>query len=228
MVKKFKAMADTTAADNHLAAAIKDSAQQIWLAGLGAFAKAQDEGSKMFETLVKEGGTIQRRTKKMAEARVGEVTGKVTKVAGEFSKQATEGWDKLEQVFEDRVARALNRLGVPTNKDIQALIARVEELNGNVSGVAKKPSRKQAAKVVKSTKAVAKASTKAVKSTAAKSAKAVVAKVTKVTKVGRTAVAKALSPKAAPKTATKAAAKKVVARKPRAKKVEAASTSAQA
>jgi poly(hydroxyalkanoate) granule-associated protein len=219
MVKKFKAMADTTAADNHLAAAIKDSAQQIWLAGLGAFAKAQDEGTKMFETLVKEGGTIQRRTKKMAEARVGEVTGKVTKVAGEFSKQATEGWDKLEQVFEDRVARALNRLGVPTNKDIQALIARVEELNGNVSGVAKKPSRKQAAKVVKSTKAVAKASTKAVKSTARKSAKAVVAKVAKV--------AKAIAPKA-PKAAKKVAAKKVVSRKPRAKKAEAAASSAQA
>jgi poly(hydroxyalkanoate) granule-associated protein len=219
MVKKFKAMADTTAADNHLAAAIKDSAQQIWLAGLGAFAKAQDEGTKMFETLVKEGGTIQRRTKKMAEARVGEVTGKVTKVAGEFSKQATEGWDKLEQVFEDRVARALNRLGVPTNKDIQALIARVEELNGNVSGVAKKPSRKQAAKVVKSTKAVAKASTKAVKSTARKSAKAVVAKVAKV--------AKAIAPKA-PKAAKKVAAKKIVSRKPRAKKAEAAASSAQA
>jgi poly(hydroxyalkanoate) granule-associated protein len=224
MVKKFKAMADTTAADNHLAAAIKDSAQQIWLAGLGAFAKAQDEGSKMFETLVKEGGTIQRRTKKMAEARVGEVTGKVTKVAGEFSKQATEGWDKLEQVFEDRVARALNRLGVPTNKDIQALIARVEELNGNVSGVAKKPSRKQAAKVVKSTKAVAKASTKAVKSTATKSAKAVVAKVTKVAKVGSKAVVKAMTPKVAK---PKAAAKKAVVSKARAKKVEAASTAAQ-
>jgi poly(hydroxyalkanoate) granule-associated protein len=145
MVKKSTATVDAKNDSNQnsqLAAAIKESAQQIWLAGLGAFAKAQEEGSKVFETLVKEGGTIQMRTRAVAEEKLGEVTGKATKVAGEISKQATQSWDKLEQVFEQRVERALNRLGVPTSKEIQALIARVEELNASVQNLGGKPAAK--------------------------------------------------------------------------------------
>ncbi len=139
MVKKLKAMADSKADNNQLSAAIKDSAQQIWLAGLGAFSKAQEEGSKVFEALVKEGSTIQMRSKAFTEEKFGEVTGKVTKVAGDVAKQATQSWDKLETVFEERVARALSRLGVPTSKDVAELIARIEALNESVQSLGGKP-----------------------------------------------------------------------------------------
>ncbi len=135
MVKKLKAMADGKSDGTQLAAAIRDSAQQIWLAGLGAFSKAQAEGGKVFETLVKEGVGIQRRTRAVTEERIGAVTGKMTKAAGDITKQATQSWDKLEQVFEDRVSRALTRLGVPTSKDIQALMKRVEALNESVQAL---------------------------------------------------------------------------------------------
>ncbi len=131
MVRKLKAMADS-GRDSQLAAAIKESAQQIWLAGLGAFSKAQEEGTKVFEALVKEGNSIQKRTMKLTEDRVNEVTSKVTKMAGSFQKQASASWDKLESVFEDRVQRALTRLGVPTKKEIHALTKRVEELTASV------------------------------------------------------------------------------------------------
>jgi len=131
MVRKLKAMADG-GKDNQLAAAIKESAHQIWLAGLGAFSKAQEEGSKVFEALVKEGNSIQKRTMKLTEDRVNEVTSKVTRMAGSFQKQANASWDKLESVFEERVQRALTRLGVPTKKEIQALTRRVEELTASV------------------------------------------------------------------------------------------------
>jgi poly(hydroxyalkanoate) granule-associated protein len=141
MVKKLKAMADAKTDNNQLAAAIKDSASQIWLAGLGAFAKAQEEGSKVFEALVKEGSSIQMRSKAFTEEKLGEVTGKVSKVAGDVAKQATQSWDKLETVFEERVARALSRLGVPTNKDISDLIARIEALNESVQALGGKPAR---------------------------------------------------------------------------------------
>jgi poly(hydroxyalkanoate) granule-associated protein len=116
MVKKLKELAGG-ATENQLAATIRDSAQQIWLAGLGAFVKAQQEGSKVFEALVKEGEAVQAKTRKVAEEKVVELTGK-----------ATGTWDKLEQVFEDRVARALHSLGVPTKQDIQTLSKRVAEL----------------------------------------------------------------------------------------------------
>lgn len=136
---KFEKQAEKQTDNNMLASAIKESAQQIWLAGLGAFAKAQAEGGKVFETLVTEGMSIQRKTRSMAEEKLDEVTGKASKMAGEFTKQANDSWDKLENVFEGRVERALSRLGVPTNKDIQALIARVDALNSSVKSLGAKP-----------------------------------------------------------------------------------------
>jgi poly(hydroxyalkanoate) granule-associated protein len=76
MVRKLKAMAEGASTDSQLAAAIKESAHQIWLAGLGAFAKTQEEGRKVFEALVKEGSSIQKRTVKMTEDKLAEVTGR--------------------------------------------------------------------------------------------------------------------------------------------------------
>jgi poly(hydroxyalkanoate) granule-associated protein len=189
MVKKMKSTAEVKADNSQLAAAVKESAQQIWLAGLGAFAKAQEEGTKVFETLVKEGGSIQMRTRAVAEEKIGEVTGKVTKVAGEVSKQATQSWDKLEQVFEQRVERALNRLGVPSSKEVQALTARVEELNASVQALGGKPVKAAARKTSKTTKTakvapVAKASI--VKASIAKQVKKVAKTATKrVAKVAK-------------------------------------------
>lgn len=135
MVKKLRKMAADKPDGTQLAAAVRESAQQIWLAGLGAFSKAQAEGGKVFDALVREGRGIQRRTRAMTEERIGDVTGKVSKAAGEITKQATQSWDKLEQVFEDRVSRALTRLGVPTSKDIQSLMKRVESLNASVQAL---------------------------------------------------------------------------------------------
>jgi poly(hydroxyalkanoate) granule-associated protein len=146
MVKKLKALAAGATKDNELAQTVRQSAHQIWLAGLGAFSKAQEEGVKVFDALVKEGKTIEARTRKLAESKVAEMSGTM----GRATKTATATWDKLEQVFEDRVARALQRLGVPTNKDIQSLAKRVEELTDSVNKLtgtaAAKPAAKPAAR----------------------------------------------------------------------------------
>ena len=110
-------------------AAVKDSAQQIWQAGLGAFTRAQAEGSKAFESLVKEGVSIQRKTQAAAEEKITEATSKMTHMATGISSKASGQWDKLENIFEERVAKALNKLGVPSAKDISALIDRIDALN---------------------------------------------------------------------------------------------------
>ena len=116
MVKKFK-----TLSENQLAQTVRESAHQIWLAGLGAYSKAQEEGTKVFDALVKEGETIQKKTRKAADEKMAVVAGK-----------AAGTWDRLEQVFEDRVARALSSLGVPSKKDIDKLSKRVAELTAVV------------------------------------------------------------------------------------------------
>ena len=116
MPKKLTELATETT-ETQLAAKVRESANQIWLAGLGAFSKAQQEGVKMFEALVAEGEKVQERTKSAADERIAEVKAK-----------ATGTWDKLEQVFEERVARALHSLSVPSRKDIDVLSKRVAEL----------------------------------------------------------------------------------------------------
>ena len=132
MVKKLQKLSADKKPGTPLSGAVKDSAQQIWLAGLGAFAKAQEEGGKVFEALVKEGLTIQRKTQAVAEERISEATSKMATMATDITSKATGQWDKLENIFEDRVAKALNKLGVPSAKDIDALMARIDELNKNV------------------------------------------------------------------------------------------------
>ena len=134
MVKKLKELADGAAAEGgrNLSDAVRESASSIWLAGMGAFAKAQAEGGKVFETLVKEGKALESQTRKFAEEKLQGVTQQFGRKAEAASAKATASWDKLEQVFEDRVARSLTRLGVPTSKEIQALAARVEALTGSV------------------------------------------------------------------------------------------------
>ena len=116
-----------------LANTVKESAQQIWLAGLGAFAKAQQEGGKVFESLVKEGTTIQRKTQAAAEQKISEATSRMAGLATDFSSKATGQWDKFENIFEDRVSKALNKLGVPSAKDVEALSARIDELQRTIA-----------------------------------------------------------------------------------------------
>jgi poly(hydroxyalkanoate) granule-associated protein len=136
------------------AGSVKDSASQIWLAGLGAFAKAQEEGGKVFEALVKEGQSLQRKTQSAAEEKLSEATARMASMAGDISSRASGQWDKLEGIFEERVSRALNKLGVPSAKDVEALIARIDALDRSVErlraaqGMASKP-----AKATKSTRA---------------------------------------------------------------------------
>src|SRR6478752_2728428 len=107
---------------------VKDSAQQIWLAGLGAFAKMQEEGSKAFEALVKDGATVQRKTQKAAEESLNQAQARMAGFASEFGAKATGSWGKLENIFEERVARALEKLGVPSAQEVASLRARVETL----------------------------------------------------------------------------------------------------
>ena len=150
MVKKLKQMADKQAAstgrlfDSALAGQVKESAQQIWLAGMGAFSRAQAEGTKVFETLVKEGTSLQKKTQTAAEEKITEVTSKMTSMAGDVQARAGQHWDKLEGIFEERTAKALGKLGVPSAKDVEALAARIDELSAKLAKMGRPAAAKKA------------------------------------------------------------------------------------
>jgi len=188
---------DLKATAEQMSKSIVDSAQHIWMAGMGAFNRAQGEGSKLFEALVKEGMNIEQHTRKLAGGKVDAVRDAVENRVGVARERATDTWDRLEKVFEERVQRALNRLGVPSREDLSDLTSRVNSLTDLL--------RKQGGK------AEAKPLVKAVKTAAkpAKAAKPVAKKVVKAVK----AVKKATS-KPAAKTSKKLVAKaKPAARK---------------
>ena len=135
--------------DNPLAQTMKASAQQIWLAGMGAFAKAQAGRLKVFEALIKEGTSLQRKTQSAAEEKIGEVTDRMNAMAGDVSAKAGQHWDKLESIFEQRTAKAMNKLGVPTAKDVEALVRRVDELAAAVARLSKPAPAKAAPRAAK-------------------------------------------------------------------------------
>jgi poly(hydroxyalkanoate) granule-associated protein len=103
---------------------IKESARQIWLAGLGAYNKAEEDTGKIFEKLVKEGEELESATRGAVEKRFKAVEDKVEDVRG----KASNTFGKLESVFDDRVSGALERLGIPNKKTIDALEARIDKL----------------------------------------------------------------------------------------------------
>ena len=153
MVKKLKAMADkkknATGAglfDSALAGSVKDSAQQIWLAGMGAFAKAQAEGRQVFDALVKEGTALQKKTQSAAEEKFGDVSSKMSSMADDVTAKAGKQWDRLESIFEERTAKAMKKLGVPSSKDVEALMTRIDALSAQVASGARSAARKTAAK----------------------------------------------------------------------------------
>ena len=177
MVKKLQKSTEQTqthpATGAQLASSVKDSAQQIWLAGLGAFSKAQAEGGKVFETLVKDGVGLQRKTQAAAEEKISEATSKMTSmangitakatgVATDITAKATGQWDKLENIFEERVAKALSKMGMPTAKEVQALVKRVDELSDQLKKAPAKSAAKPASKPAVAPKAAVKAVAKKV------------------------------------------------------------------
>ena len=156
-----------------LSKTLSESAQQIWLAGVGAFGRAQAEGTKLFEALVKEGLNLEQTARKFAGGRADEVRGVVESRVGQARERAADTWDRLEKVFEDRVQRALVKLGVPGREDLAELSRRVEgltaELRRQNNGAAPKPrgtARADKATTVRKAKPVGKSASKRARKTA--------------------------------------------------------------
>ncbi len=139
-----------------------DYGREVWLAGLGAFSLAQQEGGKLggkvlakggqlFDQLVKEGSKLEQNTRKSVGTATGDIRGGIESRVEQVRKTAVSNWDRLENVFEERVARALGRLGIPTADEIQDLIDQVNKLNREVRALNSKkaPAKKTAKKAAK-------------------------------------------------------------------------------
>lgn len=165
--KRGSASSGAQAQAERLSETLSESAQQIWLAGIGAFGRAQAEGTKLFEGLVREGRSLEKSARQFAGAGAGVVRDAVESRVEQARERATDTWDRLEKVFEDRVQRALVRLGVPDRNDLGDLGRRVDALTAELRRQPHKPTRKRTA-AKKATKAPHKTSTAGKRKPAAK------------------------------------------------------------
>ncbi len=157
---KFKKTAKKTASSTkaskakaaeaeQLSRTLSESAQQVWLAGVGAFSRAQSEGTKLFEALIKEGLKLEKNALKFAGGQADAVRGAVENKVGQARERATDTWDRLEKVFEDRVQRALTKLGVPGRDDLAELTRKVDTLTAELRKQNAGPTAKKAAKAAR-------------------------------------------------------------------------------
>lgn len=162
---------------DRMSRSLSDTAQQIWLAGMGAFSRAQAESTKLFEGLVKEGLNLEKSAIRFADTQADAVRGAIGTGVDAATDRATGTWEQLETVVEGAVRRALGRLGVADQEEVAELRNRVDSLSaelGKRNG--KRPStstaRKSAAgKAAGNGSAPAKAARKTTSSTTKKAAK---------------------------------------------------------
>ena len=96
---------------------LQGSIEQVWLAGLGALALTEEEGSKFFHSLVKKGEVVEKKSK----ARIEDVVDVAKKVP------AT-AMSTIERRTDETFQQVMKRLGIPTRHDIDLLTRRIEKL----------------------------------------------------------------------------------------------------
>jgi poly(hydroxyalkanoate) granule-associated protein len=110
-----------------------ENVQQVWLAGMGAIARAQKEGPAAFQDAVAEGFKLLTRSRSTAEQMIRDTfeaaQGSVQTHFGSARDQASETWDNLEVLFQTRVHKAMQQLGVPSADEIRLLTRRVADLS---------------------------------------------------------------------------------------------------
>ena len=161
-------------------AAVIEGVQQIWLAGIGAISKVPSEGPAAFQDAVTEGIKLLNRSRTSAERLIRDALDaaqdNVQSRIGDARGQASETWDNLETLFQTRVQRALQQLGIPDRQEIRALMERVAELNDSVRELSGLASPKKAKRRGAKTKAKAKTNAKKKTKAKAKTAKRKTAK----------------------------------------------------
>ncbi|GAA3929638.1 phasin family protein [Litoribacillus peritrichatus] len=186
---RMKALSETKIAQD-----IKKYTNQIWLAGLGAFSKADGEGNKYFDALVTAGKDIEERGREgvlrqveFANNRVEDVKNDVIQKAEDVRDRANSTWDKVERVFDERVQSALTRLGIPSKADMDALKTEIAALKKNVDTLKKAKAPAKAATTAAKKAPAKKTTTEAAKKTTATTTR----KRTTASKTTKTAATKA-------------------------------------
>jgi poly(hydroxyalkanoate) granule-associated protein len=127
--RKARAPAVTPA---RAARTIRASAQKAFEAGVQAASGVGQSAAGAFEALVKQGAALEARSRRAALAKAEKAREAACARAEEARAKTVEAVSHLEKVFEQRVSRAISKLGVPTAGDVRALSRQVAQLQASV------------------------------------------------------------------------------------------------
>lgn len=194
---------------------IEEYSRKIWLAGLGVYSKIDADGSKLFDSLVKDGEKAEKLAKSAGNKFVDEAkatTSSARSRVEDVKDLALEKWSEFEEAFDKRLSSAISRLGVPSREEVKTLHAQVDVLTKHIEKLT------AAAAKVAATKATPASKPAPAKATAAKPAvKPAVKPAAAKPAAAKPAAAKPAAKPATAKPAASAAAKPVT--KPAAKPV---------
>ncbi|RRV09354.1 poly(3-hydroxyalkanoate) granule-associated protein PhaI [Pseudomonas sp. v388] len=120
---------------------VKHYARKIWLAGLGAYSKVNQEGTEYVRELIKTGEQVEKEAKKAVDEKLEAANSEIDSVRGEVSGvvgRVEHQLDRIETAFDRRVAKALNRVGIPSKRDVDLLSAKLDELTALLERVGPK------------------------------------------------------------------------------------------
>ena len=127
---------------------IREQLEDAFLAGLGAFANAQKAGEKTFDKLVKEGEKFRKKTSKRTETLIDDVQDAIREMRDDAQSKTSDllervrgesRFDKFSEVFDKRVADAMDRLHIPVKKDIDAINKKLTKIMKLLEEQAEKP-----------------------------------------------------------------------------------------
>ncbi|MNN05796.1 Poly(hydroxyalcanoate) granule associated protein (phasin) [compost metagenome] len=153
---------------------IEKYSRKIWLAGLGIYSKIDQDGNKLFESLVKDGEKAEKQAKSSVDAAKASAKSATSRV-GDVKDRALGKWSELEEAFDKRLNSAISRLGVPSRNEVKALHQQVDTLTKQIeklTGASVKPASSKPAAAKAAAKPLAKAAPKAAAKPAAKPAAA--------------------------------------------------------
>lgn len=109
----------------------KKYTKQIWLAGLGAFSRAEEEGNRLFDSLVKVGEELETKTTDIADSTV-EAVGEVKE---RMTERVSDTKERVERALDERVNLTLSRIGLASHREVSQMMELIERLDKKVDAL---------------------------------------------------------------------------------------------
>jgi poly(hydroxyalkanoate) granule-associated protein len=108
---------------------ITNRTREIWLAGLGALSRLEEEGDKVFGELVERGEAYEAKRRHQFNDMTNSLIDQQTSVAKDVANRFDAATKTMEQAVSSTLSGTLGRIGVPTRSEVQSLSNKVSDLS---------------------------------------------------------------------------------------------------